>query len=394
MSTYRQLFLEHLAQTSTNPLLLEFVKAKGIYLYDRNNKPYVDLISGIGVSNVGHLHPKVTEAIKDQADKHLHLMVYGEYIQAPQVQLAKALSDSLPKNLNCTYFVNSGSEAVEGALKLAKRYTQRIEVITFNNAYHGSTHGALSVTGNESLKNAYRPLLPGIRFLNYNSIDDLEHISEKTACVIIETIQGEAGAIVPTKDFMQKLRNRCNDKGVLLILDEIQTGYGRTGRLFAFEHYMITPDILVIAKGMGGGMPIGGFISSKEIMSVLIENPPLGHITTFGGHPLSCASGLAVLQIIKEENLVEKVDKKEKLFRKLLNHHPIRGKGLLLAIEFETSEIAKSVIDQCIRNGVITDWFLFAENCMRIAPPLTITNEEIENACSLINKSIQDVLGS
>ena len=392
MLTQRQLFLQHVAQTSTSPLSLEIEKAEGIYLYDTAGKKYIDLISGIGVSNVGHRHPKVIAAIQEQLDKYMHLMVYGEYIQTPQIQLAKLLADNLPANLNCTYFVNSGTEAIEGAMKLAKRYTGKTGVIAFKNAYHGSTQGSLSVCGNEELKNSFRPLLPNVNVIEFNSVDELKKITKQTACVIIEPIQGEAGVILPDKHFLQKLRTKCNETKTLLIFDEIQTGYGRTGKLFAFEHYDIAPDILCIAKGMGGGMPIGAFISSKEIMSSLTANPALGHITTFGGHPVSCAASLATLKILLEENLIGQVDEKEKLFREILKHlsiKEIRGRGLLLAVEFESYEFNKKVIDTCLENGVITDWFLFCNNAMRIAPPLTITTDEIKKACEVILKSIK-----
>jgi acetylornithine/succinyldiaminopimelate/putrescine aminotransferase len=387
MLTQRQLFFNHLAQTSETPLALEIEKAEGIYLTDISGKRYMDLISGISVSNVGHRHPKVLAAIHHQLEKYMHLMVYGEFIQSPQVQLAKLLSDHLPENLSSSYFVNSGSEAIEGAMKLAKRFTGRTEIISFKNAYHGSTHGSLSIMGNEEFKNAFRPLLPDIRHIEYNKISDLKQITTDTACVIIETIQGEAGAIVPQNDFLKLLKKRCNEVGALLVADEIQCGFGRTGKLFAFEHYDFIPDILCLAKGMGGGMPIGAFISSKEIMHSLTNNPHLGHITTFGGHPVSCAASAATLTVLLEEKLIEQVENKEKLFRSLLKHPRIKsinGKGLLLAVEFESYELNKRIIDKCIEKGVITDWFLFNSHSMRIAPPLTITEEEITNACEII----------
>ena len=387
MLTQRQLFFNHLAQTSETPLALEIEKAEGIYLTDVSGKRYMDLISGISVSNVGHRHPKVLAAIHQQLEKYMHLMVYGEFIQSPQVQLAKLLSDHLPENLSSVYFVNSGSEAIEGAMKLAKRFTGRTEIISFKNAYHGSTHGSLSIMGNEEFKNAFRPLLPDIRHIEYNNIIDLKHITTYTACVIIETIQGEAGAIIPQNDFLKLLKKRCNEVGALLVADEIQCGFGRTGKLFAFEHYDFIPDILCLAKGMGGGMPIGAFISSKEIMDSLTNNPHLGHITTFGGHPVSCAASAATLTVLLEEKLIEQVKNKEKLFRSLLKHPKIKsinGKGLLLAVVFESYEQNKKIIDKCIGKGVITDWFLFNSHSMRIAPPLTITEEEITTACQII----------
>lgn len=391
MLTQRQLFFDHLAQTSETPLALEIVKAEGVYLYDVSGKRYLDLISGISVSNVGHRHPKVITAIKDQLDKYMHLMVYGEYIQSPQVQLAKALADVLPGNLNSVYFVNSGSEAIEGAMKLAKRFTGRTEIISFKNGYHGSTQGSLSIMGNEEFKNAYRPLLPDTKQIEYNNFENLKEITSRTACVIVETIQGEAGAIVPEKDFLKHLRDHCSRVGALLVADEIQCGFGRTGKLFAFEHYNFVPDILCLAKGMGGGMPIGAFIASKEIINSLTINPILGHITTFGGHPVCCAASNATLGILLEEKLVERVEEKEKLFRELLKHPKIKsinGKGLLLSIEFESYEQNKIIIDRCIEKGVIVDWFLFNAHSMRIAPPLTISEEEIVFACKIILESI------
>jgi acetylornithine/N-succinyldiaminopimelate aminotransferase len=391
MLTQRQLFYSHVAQTSEMPMALEIEKAEGIYLTDVNGKRYIDLISGISVSNVGHRHPKVISAIKNQLDKYMHLMVYGEYIQSPQVLLATLLSTMLPPNLSSVYFVNSGSEAIEGAMKLAKRYTGLTEIISFTNAYHGSTQGSLSIMGNEEFKNAFRPLLPDTKQIRFNNTEDLSLITSRTACVVVETLQGEAGAITPQNDFLKQLRARCTDTGTLLIADEIQCGFGRTGKLFAFEHYNFVPDILCIAKGMGGGMPIGAFVSSKEIMHTLTNNPWLGHITTFGGHPVCCAAALAAVTVLLEENLIEQVEKKEKLFRSLLVHPKIKfinGKGLLLALAFDSYEQNKMIIDTCILNGVIVDWFLFNAHSMRIAPPLTITEDEIKIACDVILKSI------
>jgi len=391
MLTQRQLFLQHNAQTTLEPLLLEFNKASGMYLYDTDGKKYLDLIAGIGVSNVGHCHPAVVEAVKTQAENYMHIMVYGEFVQNPQVNFAKALADVLPPNLNCTYFVNSGAEAVEGAMKLAKRYTHRTEIISCNNSYHGSTQGALSLMGNEEFKQAYRPLLPHIQFIEYNSLPDLNLITTKTAAVFIETIQGEAGIRIADKGYFKALRDKCTSTGTLLVLDEIQCGFGRTGKLFGFEHFNIVPDILLLAKGIGGGMPIGAFVSSKEIMVSLATNPILGHITTFGGHPVSCAAGLATLKTIVEENIVDGVTEKGELFKKLLVHPAIkevRGKGLMIAIEFENFETNKKIIDACIADGIISDWFLHCSNSMRIAPPLIITAEEIEWACKVILKNV------
>ena len=392
MLSPRQLFLLNTAQTSTSPRLLEIERAEGMYLYDYDGKSYMDLVSGFAVSNTGHRNAKVVQAIKDQADKYLHLTVYGEFIQSPQVKFASKLSSILPDSLNSVYFVNSGAEATEGAMKLAKRFTGRSEIIACKNSYHGSTQGALSVMGNEHYKQAYRPLLPGIRFIEFNKSIDLDFISTDTAAVIVETIQGEAGVRVPDMNYMQRLRKRCNETGTLLILDEIQTGFGRTGTLFAFEHFNIHPDILLIAKGMGGGMPIGAFISSHEIMSVLKENPILGHITTFGGHPVSCAAGLANLEVIIEEELVKDVSLKESLFRKHLQHPEIkevRGMGLMLCIQLSSFEQVENVSRRCVENGIIIDWFLHCDTAMRIAPPLIITDNEIQKACATIIEALE-----
>lgn len=393
----RQLFLQHLAQTTDFPLMIEVEKAEGIYLFGPNGEKYIDLISGIGVSNVGHRHPKILEAIHSQLDKYLHLMVYGEYVQSPQSLLAKALTDTLPAKLDNVYLVNSGSEAIEGALKLAKRYTGKPNLISCVNAYHGSSHGALSVGGNEVFKQAYRPLLPGITHINYGEISDLENINKDTAAVLIETVQGEAGIRVGDKEYFHELRKRCNETGTLLILDEVQCGFGRTGKFWAFEHFGIIPDIVVCAKGMGGGMPIGAFIASKDVMGVFKNNPILGHITTFGGHPVSSAASLATIQILQKENLIAKVEEKANLIKSLLIHPKIkniRNKGLLMAVEFESFDVLKPIIDRAIELGVITDWFLFCDDSMRIAPPLTITNEQIHEACSVILKAIEEVSSS
>lgn len=389
--TNRQLFLNHVAQTSDTPLALEIEKAEGVYLTDVSGKRYMDLISGISVSNVGHRHPKVVEAIHKQLEHYMHLMVYGEYIQSPQVRLAKKLTDLLPSTLSSVYFVNSGSEAIEGAMKLSKRYTGRTEIISFKNAYHGSTQGSLSIMGNEEFKSAFRPLLPDTTQIEFNNEKQLQYITQRTAAVVVETIQGEAGAIVPQNDFLKKLRTRCTGTGTLLIADEVQCGFGRTGKLFAFEHFDFTPDILCLAKGMGGGMPIGAFIASKTIMNSLTHNPILGHITTFGGHPVCCAASEATLNVLSEEKLVGQIQEKEQLFRQLLIHpkiKAIRGLGLLLAIEFSSYEQNKAIIDRCISKGLITDWFLFNSHSMRIAPPLTITEDEIKWACEVILECI------
>ncbi len=394
MLTPRQIFLHQQAQTSPSPLLLEIERAHGIYLFDKNNKPYIDFISGIGVSAVGHCHPKVVHAVQQQAQTYMHLMVYGEYVQTPQTQLAQKLASLLPSNLQCSYFVNSGAEAIEGALKLAKRVTGRTELISFENAYHGSTHGALSIMGNEEFKNAYRPLLPDTRILKFNNENEFGKITNKTAAVVIETIRGEAGAELPEPEFLKHLRMHCNQHGVLLIFDEIQCGIGRTGKMFAFEHYQVIPDILVLAKGLGGGMPIGAFISSYEHMQAFTHSPILGHITTFGGHPVNCAAALACLQVIEEEALLSSLEEKEEIIVSLLKHPKIKsisGKGLLWAVTFENFEQNKRIIDACIKKGLITDWFLFAPHKLRIAPPLTITTTELRQALSILLDCIEAV---
>lgn len=393
MISERELFYKYLAQTSPEPLGLEIVKAEGIYLYDSSGKSYVDLISGISVSNIGHRHPKVIEAIHNQTEKYLHLMVYGEYIQSPQVKLSQKLSSILGDGFDNIYFVNSGSEAVEGAIKLAKKFTKRTQIISFKNAYHGSTHGALSLMGNELLKNPFRPLLPDIHFNTFNNIEELNNITEHTACVIIEPIQGEAGVVAADKVFLQKLRDKCNETATLLIFDEIQTGFGRCGAMFAFQKYGVIPDIITMAKGMAGGMPLGVFASSKHIMMSLSNNPILGHITTFGGHPVSCAASLATIDVLSENNLLNNVSEKENLFHSKLIHKAIkdiRSFGLLIAIELESFEIVKQVISKCLQKGIILDWFLFNNKSIRIAPPLTITNDEICSACDIINESINN----
>ena len=393
MLSHRQLFLQHQAQTTDFPLMLEIEKAEGVYLYDINGKRYLDLISGIGVSNIGHRHPQVIAAIQAQLDKYLHLMVYGEFIQAPQVLLAHALQKTLPPPLDNTYLVNSGAEAVEGALKLAKRFTGRTELVSCFNSYHGATHGALSVTGSENFKQAFRPLLPGITHIRYNNFEDLATITTRTAGVIIEAVQGEAGVRLPEAAYMQALREKCNRTGTLLILDEIQTGFGRTGSFWGFEKYEIVPDIVLCAKGMGGGMPIGAFISSAEIMGTFKNDPVLGHITTFGGHPVSCAAALATLNVIQADNLLADVPAKAALLRQLLVHPKIkevRNQGLLMAAEFDSFTVVKPIIDRAISKGVITDWFLFCDNAMRIAPPLTITIQQLEEAGSLIMAAIEE----
>ncbi|MEX8549010.1 MAG: aspartate aminotransferase family protein [Mucilaginibacter sp.] len=392
MLTNRQLFLLNVAQTSNSPRLLEIERAEGLYLYDGQGKAYLDLVSGFAVSNTGHRHPKVVQAIKDQVDLYMHLSVYGEFVQTPQVKLAQKITSLLPPSLNSVYFVNSGTEATEGAMKLAKRFTGRHEIIACKNSYHGSTQGALSLMGNEEFKQAYRPLLPGIKFINFNQQQDLKQITTETAAVIVETIQGEAGVRVPDLDYMLLLRHKCWQTGTLMILDEIQSGLGRTGKLFAFEHFNIVPDVLLTAKAFGGGMPLGAFIAPKHVMDALKENPILGHITTFGGHPVCCAAGLASLEVILKENLMDAVPEKESLFRKLLQHPEIkevRGKGLMLGIQLSNFTQVESVSKRCVENGVIVDWFLHCETALRIAPPLIITLEEIEKACEVILEAVE-----
>lgn len=395
MLTHRQLFLHHLAQVNPAPLMLEIVHASGIMLEDVNGRKYFDMISGISVSNLGHGNPAVIDAIKKQADQYLHLMVYGELIQPPQVLLAQMLAKFLPPTLNCCYFTNSGTEAIEGAVKLARRITARPEIVAFRNAYHGSTLGALSLMSDEHYKEAFLPLLPGIRFLDFNDFSGLDLITNKTACVVAETIQAEAGVHVPVKGFFSALRKRCTEAGALLISDEVQTGFGRTGTLFAFEQFDFIPDILVLAKGMGGGMPAGAFIASTKMMNTLTNNPALGHLTTFGGHPVCCAAALASLREIAETGLMQVVKKKEELFRQNLKHPLIKnisGRGLLLAVEFESADLNQRIIARCLENGILTDWFLFAPHKMRLAPPLIISEEQVKQACSLIIKSLDESL--
>lgn len=390
--TNRQLFLQHVAQTSDAPLALEIVRAEGMYLWDVSGKKYLDLIAGISVCNIGHSDPRVIGAVVGQAEKYMHLMVYGEFVESPQVGYARMLAGHLPPSLNSVYFTNSGAEAVEGAMKLAKRYTGRSELIAFQQDYHGSTQGALSLIGDEYFRNAYRPLLPGIRHLRYGDAEDLALITPATACVIAETVQGEAGIIAPDTTWMKALEKRCRDTGSLLILDEVQAGLGRTGTLWAFMAFGVVPDVLILGKALGGGMPLGAFIADRDLISVLSHNPILGHITTFGGHPVSCAAGMAAFEVLTGEGLIPGVREKEKLFRALLVHEQIkavRSAGLMIAVEFDSFETNKRVIDRCIEKGVLTDWFLFAPNCMRIAPPLIISEAEIRSASAVILESLE-----
>jgi acetylornithine/succinyldiaminopimelate/putrescine aminotransferase len=391
----RQLFLAHVGQTSEAPMALEIVKASGSRMWDINGKKYIDLIAGISVCNIGHCHPAVVEAVKKQVEDYMHIMVYGELVESPQVAYAKMLTDHLPPTLNSVFYTASGSEATEGAMKLSKRFTGRTEVISFKNSYHGSTQGALSIMGDEYWRNAFRPLLPDTMQLSYNSVEDLENITERTACVIAETVQAEAGVLAPQNGWLAALRKRCTQTGTLLVLDEIQCGFGRNGTLFSFEQFEVVPDILLLGKALGGGMPLGAFVADKKIMDSLTHNPVLGHINTFGGHPVSCAAGLAAFNVLLDEKLIDKVKEKEQLFLTLL-HHPsikaVRSCGLMLAVAFENFETNKKVIDALVEQGVFTDWFLFASNCLRIVPPLIITDEEISFACKQIIKVLDEIV--
>lgn len=391
MNFSEEVFLKNLAQTTPYPYNITIERAEGVYLYAPDGKRYIDMISGIGVSSIGHRHPHVINAIKNQLDKHLHVMVYGEFIQHTPNALAQKLTNLLPPSLNCCYFVNSGTEANEGALKLAKRATGRTEIISMRKSYHGSTHGSLSVSGNETKKSAFRPLLPDVRFIDFNLVTDLQFITSKTACVIVETIQGDAGVRVPSKEYMKALRKKCTEQRVLLIFDEIQCGMGRTGTLFAFEQFGVVPDILTIGKAFGGGLPIAAFIADQQLMKTLTHDPPLGHITTFGGNPVCCASALATLEVLETEKLLERVESKGQLIEDLLKHPKIkevRRIGLLFAIDFETAEEVNRIVDHAKEIGVICYWFLSHPNSFRIAPPLTISDDEIREACMLILEAI------
>jgi acetylornithine/succinyldiaminopimelate/putrescine aminotransferase len=396
----RYIFLNHIGQTSDAPLAIEIVKAEGCKMWDAEGKEYIDLIGGISVCNVGHRNAKVIAAIKDQLDKYLHVMVNGELVLSPQTGYAKLLTDNLPPSLNSVFFTASGTEATEGAMKLAKRFTGRTQIVAFKNSYHGSTQGALSIMGDEYWRNAFRPLLPDILHLDFNSFGDLEFITEQTSCVVAETIQAEAGVIVPENNWLKALQKRCNETGTLLILDEIQCGFGRNGTLWAFEQFDVIPDILLLGKALGGGMPIGAFIADKKLMDCLTNNPVLGHINTFGGHPVCCAAGLAAMNVLLDEKLIDSVKEKEQLFISLLSHPKIkkvRSSGLMIAVEFESAEVNKKVIDvllqvsDTISPAIFTDWFLFAPQCLRIVPPLIISIEEIKMACNIIVTCLDDV---
>lgn len=390
----RNLFLNHVAQTSPAPIGIEMVKAEGIFLFDVNGKKYIDAISGFSVANIGHSNPEVIKAVQQQVEKYMHLIVYGEFIQQPQVSYAKLLTDHLPASLNCVYFTNSGAEATEGAMKLAKRVTNRSKIISFNKSYHGSTQGALSIMGNEYWRNAFRPLLPDIYHFDYGSEEALESIDANTACIILETVQAEAGIVKPLKEWLQSIRKKCDEFGALLILDEIQAGFGRTGTLWAFEQFDVVPDILLLGKALGGGMPLGAFIADIKLMKALTFDPVLGHITTFGGHPVSCAAGMSALEVLLKRNYIQEVGAKELLLINNIKHtkiKAIRTAGLWMAIEFDRFEINHAVIQQCISKGLISDWFLFAPNCMRIAPPLITNDDEILQICKIIIECIDEL---
>ncbi len=393
MPSQRQLFLDHLGQTSPSPLMLEIERAEGSFLYDTSGRDILDLISGVSVSNTGHRHPAVMSALNEQAGKYMHLMVYGEVIQSPQVEYAARLTSLLPPSLESVYFVNSGSEAIEGAIKLARRYTGRNEIIYFRNAYHGSTTGALSVQGSEEYRNAFRPLMPATTMAEFNSPETVQLIGTCTAAVLVEPVQAEAGVIQPSDTFLDDLRSACTRNGAMLIFDEVQTGFGRTGSLFSLYRYNVMPDILVLAKALGGGLPLGAFIASRKIMSSLTCNPALGHITTFGGHPLCCATGLASLDVIVRENLAAVALKKEQLFRKELADLPfreIRGEGLLLAVVPEKPGIIPFMIANAPEYGLLLDYFLFCPTAFRIAPPLTISEDEIRLACQRLGRLVKE----
>ncbi len=390
----RDIFLRHNAQTSPAPVGLHITSAKGNYLYDVDGRAYLDLIGGISVCNMGHCHPDVVAAIQKQAGEYLHIMVYGELVQSPQTQYAALLAAHLPQQLDCVYFTNSGAEAVEGAIKLARRITGKTDIIACNNSYHGSTTGALSIIGDEYWRNAYRPLLPGVWHYNYNSEALVNAINRNTASVIIETVQAEAGIIEPKQAWLQALRKKCDETGTLLVFDEIQCGFGRTGKLWGFEHYGVIPDVLMLGKALGGGMPMGAFISSYSNMQAFTNNPVLGHISTFGGHPVCCAAGMAAMQALLDSGIANEVAEKEALFLQGLSHPGIisvRSKGLLIAVELSNSQQVLTLVQKCIDNGLFTDWFLFAQNCLRIAPPLTITSREIAESCRIITTSLSDM---
>ena len=391
----RKQFLQHVGQTSPAPMMIEVERAEGVFFYTPEGKPYYDLVSGVSVNNVGHSNPAVIEAVQRQVADYMHIMVYGEMVERPQVEFARRLAEALPKPLSSVYFLSSGAEAVEGALKLAKRYTHRTEMISMRRAYHGSTHGAMSMMGapeGEEWKNAFRPLLPDTKAIRFNCEEDLQQITERTACVLCEPVQGEAGVRPPKDGYLQSLRKRCTEVGALLIFDEIQVGMGRTGEMFAMKRYGVTPDIVCLAKALGGGMPLGAFVSSQEIMSTLTHNPVLGHITTFGGHPVCCAAGLAAMKFLQENKIVEDVERKGALYEELLKDHPavkeIRRAGLLLAIELGESEKLYRIMDLFIERGILSDWFLFCDTAFRISAPLVISDDEIKDSVRIIRECL------
>ncbi len=391
----RQLFFQHLAQTSDKPIGIEVASAQGIYIKDVHGKSFVDMIAGFSVCNIGHSHPDVIKAIQEQVEKYMHVIVYGEFIQAPQVQYAKALTSLLPENLQSVYFTSSGAEATEGAMKLAKRVTKKTKIISFKGGYHGSTQGALSVMGDEYFKTAFRPLLPDTLQLRYNHFEDLEHIDSTVACVIVEPVQAESGITPASKDWLAAIAQKCKEHCVLFIFDEIQSGFGRTGSMFAFEQLEVVPDILLVGKALGGGLPLGAFISHPRIMSLLTESPVLGHITTFGGNPVCCAAGTAALKVLQNSGWIKKVAEKENILVKQMIHPAIINrthKGLWMSLQFESDVLAKKIAATCVANGIITDWFLFAEDRIRIAPPLCITVEELSTAIEKIKLSIDQAL--
>ena len=390
--TVRELFFKHIAQTSSSPLGIEIERAEGVFLYTPDNRQILDLVSGVSVSNTGHGNKEIIKSVKTQIEKHMHLMVYGEVIQSPQSQHARLLAEQLPASLDCVYYVNSGSEANEAALKLAKRHTGRREMISFYNSYHGSTHGALSVMGNEEFKNSFRPLLPNVKHICFNNFADLEQITTKTACVIAEPVMAEGGVVLPQSGFLQALRERCTQTGALLIFDEIQTGFGRTGKLFAFQKYGVIPDILTLAKALGGGMPLGALVASQSLMRDWQSNPILGHITTFGGHPVSCAAALASLKLLLKESWIDEVNEKSAIFVEALKDHPkvkeIRAAGLLIAVDLVNEEYARRVLPLLIEEDILSDWFLFCPTAFRIAPPLIIDKEQSEMAAQRVRKAL------
>jgi acetylornithine/succinyldiaminopimelate/putrescine aminotransferase len=391
----RQYFFQHLAQTSDKPIGIEVVSAEGIYIKDIHGKNFVDMIAGFSVCNIGHSHPAVIKAIQQQVEKYMHVIVYGEFIQAPQVQYAKAIISLLPENLQSVYFTSSGAEATEGAMKLAKRVTKRTKIISFKGGYHGSTQGALSVMGDEYFKNAFRPLLPDTLQLRYNNFDDLTHIDSTVACVIVEPVQAESGITPASKDWLAAIAEKCKQHCALFIFDEIQSGFGRTGFMFAFEQFGIVPDILLLGKALGGGLPLGAFISHPRMMGLLTESPVLGHITTFGGNPVCCAAGNAALEVLQNSGWIKEVAEKENILVKEMIHPAIINrthKGLWMSLQFESDALTKKIAATCVANGIITDWFLFAEDRIRIAPPLCINATELSSAIKNIQLSIDQAI--